>query len=73
MLRLEKVEPQVPVGLHPQVPLADRRKDGGLRDGVRGKMMELHLVVVKKHPYKPARRHPKPPLMESNEAHHIPL
>jgi hypothetical protein len=30
MLCLEKVEPQVPVGFHPQVPLADRRKDGGL-------------------------------------------
>jgi hypothetical protein len=31
---LEEVEPQIPVWLHPQVPLADRRKDGILRDGV---------------------------------------
>jgi hypothetical protein len=60
MLCLEKVEPQIPVGLHPQVPLADCHKNGGLRDGVGGEMMELHLVVVKKLPHKLARRHPEP-------------
>jgi hypothetical protein len=30
MLRLEGVEPQLPVGLDPQVPLIDDHKNGGL-------------------------------------------
>jgi hypothetical protein len=46
MLRLEEMKPQVPVRLHPQIPLADRREDGSLRDGVGGEVMKLHLVVV---------------------------
>jgi hypothetical protein len=33
-LGLEKVKPQVLLRLHPKVALADRRKDGGLRDDI---------------------------------------
>jgi hypothetical protein len=46
VLRLEEVEPQLLVGLHTQVPLADGSKNGGLRDGVGGEVMELHPIVV---------------------------
>jgi hypothetical protein len=60
MLRLEEMKPQIPVGLHPQIPLTDCRKDGGLRDGVGGEVMELHLVVVWERPHELARRHPEP-------------
>jgi hypothetical protein len=73
VLHLEEVEPQISVGLHPQVPLADCHKDGGLRDGVRGKVMELYLVVMQELPHEPARWHPEPPLVEGDEAHHVAL
>jgi hypothetical protein len=38
-LRLEEMEPQIPLRLHPQVPLVDRRENSGLRDGVGGKVV----------------------------------
>jgi hypothetical protein len=34
VLLLEEVEPQILVGLHPQVPLIDGYKNGGLQDRV---------------------------------------
>jgi hypothetical protein len=70
-LGLEKVEPQVPLRLHPEVSLADRRKDGGLRDGVGGEVVELHPVVVEKRPHEDRRRDTEPPLVEAYEAHHV--
>jgi hypothetical protein len=39
VFRLEEVKPQILVWLHPQVPLADRRENGSLRDGVGGEMV----------------------------------
>jgi hypothetical protein len=43
---LEEVEPQLLVGLDPQVPLVDGHENGGLRHGVGGEMVELHLIVM---------------------------
>jgi hypothetical protein len=60
VLRLEEVKPQLLVGIHTQVPLANGRKNGGLRDRVGGKVMELHPIVVQDRPHEPARRHPEP-------------
>jgi hypothetical protein len=73
VLCLEKVEPQILVGLHPQVPLTDRHKDGGLRDRVGGEVMEFYLLVIQEQPHELARQHPEPPLVESNKAHHVAL
>jgi hypothetical protein len=46
-LRTEEMEPQIPVRLDPEVSLADRRVNRGLRDGVRVEVMKLHHVVVR--------------------------
>jgi hypothetical protein len=56
MLRLEEVEPQLPVGLDPQVPLADSHKNGGLRDGIGGQLVELHPVMVGDGPHESATK-----------------
>jgi hypothetical protein len=72
VLRLEEVEPELLVGLDPQVPLANGRENYGLQDGVGGEMMELHLVM-RDGPHELAWRCPEPPLVEGDEAHHIAL
>jgi hypothetical protein len=64
--------PQVLVGVNPQKPLANRRKNGRLRYGVGIEIMQLHPVVMRERPHEAARRHPKPPLMERGETDHIP-
>jgi hypothetical protein len=61
------VKPQVPLWLHPKVALTDHREDGGLHDGVGGKVVKLHLVVVEERAHEDRRWHTKPPLVE---AHH---
>jgi hypothetical protein len=57
---LEEVEPHILLWLHPQVSLADRRENGSLRDGIRGKMVQLHLVVVEEHPHEVVGQHSEP-------------
>jgi hypothetical protein len=64
--------PQVPVGVNPQKPLANRRENGRLRYGVGVEVMQLHPVVMRERPHEAARRHPKPPLMERGETDHVP-
>jgi hypothetical protein len=64
--------PQVPVRVNPQKPLANRRENGRLRNGVGVEVMQLHSVVVRERPHEAARRHPKPPLMEGGETDHVP-
>jgi hypothetical protein len=71
-LRGEEMGPQVPVGVNPQKPLANRCENGRLRDGVGVEVVKLHPVVVRERPHEAARRHPKPPLMKRGEADHIP-
>jgi hypothetical protein len=73
VLCLEEVEPQLLVGLDPQVPLTDGHKNGDMRDGVGGEMIELHPVIMRDGPHKSARWHPKTPPMEGDEADHVAL
>lgn len=58
VLRIEEMKPEVPVGLDPQIPLADGGKDCRLRDGVRGEMVQLYPVMVGEPTHEAARRHP---------------
>jgi hypothetical protein len=62
--RPEEVEPQVLVGLYPQVPFVDGGEDDRLSDGVRVEVVELHPIVKRKRPHEAAHRHPEPPLVE---------
>jgi hypothetical protein len=71
-LREEEMSPQIPVGVNPQKPFANRREDGRLRDGVGAKVVQLHPIVMQERLHKMACWHTKPPLMEGNETQHIP-
>jgi hypothetical protein len=71
-LRREEMGPQIPVRVNPQKTIANRRKDGRLRNGVGVEVMQLHPVVVQERPHEAARWHSKPPLMEGDETDHIP-
>jgi predicted nuclease with RNAse H fold len=71
-LRGEEVGPQIPVNFDPQKTLTNRREDGRLRNGVGVEVVELHPVVVQERPHKAARWHSEPPLMEGDEANHVP-
>jgi hypothetical protein len=64
--------PQVPVRVNPQKTLANRCKDGRLRNRVGVEVMQLHPIVVQERPHEAARRHSKPPLMEGDETDHVP-
>jgi hypothetical protein len=59
-------------GGDPQVPLAHRYEDGGLRDGVRGEVVQLHPIVVQDRPHEAAHRHTESPLVEGDKAHDVP-
>jgi hypothetical protein len=72
MFRGEDMSPQVPVRVNPQVSFTNHREDGGLRDGVRTEVMQLHPVDVQNRPHKTACRHSEPPLVKGDEAHDIP-
>ena len=56
MPRLEEVEPQLPMGSNPQIPLADGDEDGRLCNGVGVEVMELHAIVIWERPHEPVRR-----------------
>jgi hypothetical protein len=45
VLRLEEVEPEVPMGRDAQVPFAHGGEDGRLHDGVGVEIVELHLIL----------------------------
>jgi hypothetical protein len=70
-LRGEEVEPQVPVGLDPQEPLADGGKDARLRNGVGIEVVQLHHVVVRQGPHEAARRNPEALFMEQGETNDV--
>lgn len=59
------------MGVDLEVPLADRRKDHHLCDGVGVGVVQLHLVVVRERSHEVARRHPEPVLVERDEADNI--
>jgi hypothetical protein len=71
-LRREEMGPQVPVGVNPQKPLANRHENSRLHDGVGVEVVKLHSIVMWERPHEAARRHPKPPLMEEGETDHVP-
>jgi hypothetical protein len=70
--RGEEMGPQVPVGVNPQKPFANRHENGRLRDGVGVEVVKLHPIVMRERPHEAARRHPKPPLMKRGEPDHVP-
>ena len=47
MPHLEEMEPQLPVGSNPQIPLADSDEDSRLRDRIVVEVVELHAIVVR--------------------------
>jgi hypothetical protein len=61
-----------PSGGQSQVSFTNCREDGGLRDGVGTKVVQLHPVDVQNRPHKTTRRHSEPPLVKGDKAHHIP-
>jgi Ni/Co efflux regulator RcnB len=61
-----------PSGGDPQVSFAHRYEDGGLRDGVGAKVVQLHPIVVQDRPHEAACRHTESPLVERDEAHDVP-
>jgi hypothetical protein len=64
--------PQIPVGVNPQKPFANRRKDGCLHDGVGVEIVQLHPVEMQNRPHETTCWHSEPPLMERDETQHIP-
>jgi hypothetical protein len=71
-LRGEEMGPQIPVGVNPQKPFANRREDGCLRDGVGAEIMQLHPVEMQNRPHKTTHWHSESPLVERDETQHIP-
>jgi hypothetical protein len=71
-LRGEEMGPQIPVGLNPQKPFANRREDGCLRDGDGVEIVQLHPVGMQNRPHEATCWHSEPPLMERDETQHIP-
>ena len=71
MPRPEEMEPQIPMGSNPQIPLADGNKDSRLSDGVGIKIVELHAVVVRERPQEPVRRDAEAALVEGDEAYDV--
>jgi hypothetical protein len=55
MPRPEEMEPQLPMGSNPQIPLVDGDEDGRLCDGIGVEIVELHTVVVWERPHEPVR------------------
>jgi hypothetical protein len=60
------------VRVNPQVSFANCCEDGGLRDGVRAEVVQLHPIDMQNHPHKTACRHSEPPFVKGDEAHDIP-
>jgi hypothetical protein len=55
-LAAEEMDPEVPVRQDPQESLVDSDEGSRLRDGIGGKVVELHPVVVAQPPHESARR-----------------
>ena len=67
----EQVFPQVPVGLHPQIALADGEEDRRLQDGVGGEVVQLHLVVVAERADESPDGYADPPLVQPRQADNV--
>jgi hypothetical protein len=64
--------PQIPVGVNPQKAFANHREDGRLHNGVGVEVVQLHPLVMQERPHETTCWHSEPPLMEGDEAQHIP-
>jgi hypothetical protein len=71
-LRREEMGPQIPVGLNPQKPFANRREDGCLHDGVGVEIVQLHPVEMQNRPHEATCWHSEPLLVERDETQHVP-
>ena len=71
MPRSEEMEPQLPMGGDPQIPLADGDEDGRLRDAVRVEVVELHAIVMRERPHESVRQQDEAMLVKGHEAHDI--
>ena len=69
--RPEEVEPQLPMGSNPQIPLVDGDEDGRLRDGIGVEVVEHHAIVVPERPHEPVRQNAEATLMKGDEAHDV--
>ena len=56
MPRPEEVEPQLPMGGNPHIPLTDDDEDGRLRDGVGVEVMQLHTIVMRERSHESIHR-----------------
>jgi hypothetical protein len=63
-LRVEEMDLEIPMGVDPEVSLADRHEDRRLSNGVRVEAVKLNPVVIRERSHKVARRHPEPTLAE---------
>lgn len=55
----------------PQIALTNHDKDGSVRDGIGGEMLELDTIVVDERPHEPARGTSEPVVVKFDEANHV--
>ena len=67
----EEVEPQLPMGSNPQIPLADSDEDSHLHDRIGVEVVELHTIVVRERSHESVRRNAEAALVEGDEAHDV--
>ena len=72
-LAAEEVDPQIPVGFDPQVPLADGDEDRRLRDGIGAEVVQLRSIIIAQRPHKPADGDAEASLVKAHEAHNVAL
>ena len=72
-LAAEQVDPEIPVDVDAEVPLADGDKDCRLRDGVGAEIVQLHSVVLAQGPHELADGDAEAPFVEAHEAYDVAL
>ena len=66
-----QMEPQIPMGHHPQIALTHCGKDHHGGDGVRREVLELHPIVVAERPHETAQRRAQAMAVELCEGDHV--
>src|SRR6185436_13951759 len=72
-LAAEQADPEIPVDVDAEVPLADGDEDRRLRDGVGAEIVQLHSVVLAQSPHKLADGDAEAPVVEAHEAYDVAL
>jgi hypothetical protein len=70
-LAAEKVDPEIPVRRDTQKSLAEGSEEGCVRDGIGGKVVKLHPVMVAQPPHEAARRGGEAALVQPDEVDDI--